>query len=116
MPIDAAAEMAHSSELAMPRPAWAPARGSSTTPAPGPRRRGERPLRRAGHATPGVGARPGVEHHARARVPGLLLAADHQVAPARGRAPVDPAYVVALPILPDQGVVLADHADPVRSG
>ena len=84
MPIDAAAEIAHSSELCMPRPAWAPTAG--------------------------------VQQDAGARVPGLLLAADHQVTPARGGAPVDPAYVVALPVLPDQHVVLTDHADPVRPG
>ena len=74
----------------------------------------DRPLHRVVHAAARVGADAGVQHDAGAGIPGLFLAADHQVAPARGGAPVDPAYVVALPVLPDQHVVLADHADPVR--
>ena len=83
MPIDAAAEIAHSRELL--------------------------------HAATIVGTCSRIEHDARAGVPGLLFAAHHEVAPAGGAAPMDPPYIVTLPVLPDQRVVLTHDANPMRS-
>ena len=54
---------------------------------------------------------PGVEHDRGPALPRLLLAAHHQLADPRGRPPVHPAQVVAAPVLPGRGVVLAVHGD-----
>lgn len=57
-------------------------------------------------AAPGVATVAAVvQDHAGARIPGALLAAHHQFAEVRGRAPMDPPDVVAGLVLTDQHVV-----------
>ena len=49
-------------------------------------------------------------------LPGLLLAAHHQLARARGGAPVHPPQLVAVAVLPGDDVVLAGGGDGARLG
>ena len=58
-----------------------------------------------------VGTGAGVEEQRRLRAPGALLQADHQLAHAGGRPPVDLPQVVAVAVLPGADVVLAVDGD-----
>ena len=80
---------------------------------------GDRRLQRGGDALAAVGAQPVVEEEGRARLPGLLLAAHHQLADARRAAPVHPAQVVAAAVLADGDVLGAaggERPRPVVAG
>ena len=64
-------------------------------------------LERAGRSLAAVGDAAVVEEDGRARLPGLLLAAHHQLADAGRAAPVDAPQVVAAPVLADRDVLRA---------
>ena len=65
----------------------------------------DRELEAGPEALPPVAAQPVVEEHRRAGLPGLLLAADHQVTHPRGAAPVHAAQLVPAPVLPNADVL-----------
>ena len=80
------------------------------------RRRRDRPLE--GRGAPGAVVRPVpvVEDHGEGAVPGLLLAAHHEISVAGGRTPVDVTHVVAGAVLAGQDVVVASGRDGSEEG
>ncbi len=68
---------------------------------------GDRGLEGGGDALPAVGDHPVVEDQGRPRLPGLLLAADHQLAELGRAAPVDATQVVTLAVLAHRDVLSA---------
>ena len=78
------------------------------------RRGGDGGLERGGDALAAVGAQPVVEEERGARLPGLLLAAHHQLADAGRAAPVHAAQVVAAAVLAHRDVLGAAGGEGPR--